>query len=250
MSPQAVDIESFILTAVLGGRLRPGTRLGEMQLAELFRVSRTKVREALVRLETRGIVTVSPRRGWYVVEPSAEEAQEAFHARKIVETGLLLAAGRIAPEAIAALKHHLEVERRSLDGDDISARTCLLGDFHIHLADLLGNRLVTEVVRDLTARTTLISMLYQPKDKAEESSHDHADIVAALERGDFAAAAALMSAHIDHVEAGLDLSARPDPLAGLRDAFFLDPDAAAPPDPQPASPAPSPYPDQHGDNDP
>ncbi len=219
MSPQVVDIEEHVLAAVLAGRLAPGTRLGEMQMAELFGVSRTKVREALVRLETRGIVTVSARRGWYVVEPSVEEAAEAFEARKIVETGLLAAARGLDAAAVARLRRHLEIEHAALCGDDVGARTCLLGDFHIHLADLLGNRVIAEIVRDLTARTTLISMLYQPKDKAEESSHDHEEIVAALEAGDFAGAARLMSAHIDAVEAGLDLSRRPDPLAGLRDAF-------------------------------
>ncbi len=234
MGNPPVDIESSILTSVLAGRLPPGMRLGETDLADLFGVSRTKVREALVRLQTRGIVTVSPRRGWYVVEPSVADAADAFHARKIVETGLLLAARTVPPCAIERLKSHLEEERVSIARDDVSIRTCLLGDFHIHLAELVGNRLVADIVRDLTARTTLISMLYQPKEKAEQSSHDHEDIVALLENGDFEGAAALMSMHIDHVEAGLDLSARPDPLSGLRNTLS---DLASPV-PGAATPAP------------
>ncbi|WP_413205071.1 GntR family transcriptional regulator [Rhodospirillum sp. A1_3_36] len=238
MEKQDFDIETFIMDAVLAGRLHPGARLGEAPLAKLFGTSRTKVREALVKLQTRGIVTVSPRRGWFVAQPSAEEARDAFHARKIVETGLLLSAPGVPETALAALRTHLAAEQRSLESDEIGTRTCLLGDFHIILANLIGNGLVSDIIRDLTARTTLISMLYQPKDKAEQSSHDHEEILAALEDGDLTAAAALMSAHIDHVENGLNLSATPDPMSGLREAFSTFTASAPRPDSPPGIPSP------------
>lgn len=217
MAPQVGEIETSILTAILAGRIRPGTRLGESQLAAIYGVSRTKVREALVRLETRGVVTVSARRGWYVVEPSVEEAREAFHARKVIETGLLHSLADAPEGIIASLRAHIVLEEQAIAAGDIGNQACLLGDFHIHLAELLGNRVLTEVIRDLTARTTLVSMLYQPREKASESNHDHQEIVDAMERGDFAEAARLMSAHIDDVEAGLDLSARPDALELLKE---------------------------------
>ncbi|MBE0589078.1 MAG: GntR family transcriptional regulator, partial [Hydrogenophaga sp.] len=66
----STDIAQRIIEAILAQRLAPGTRLGEQSLSMLFDCSRTLVREALVRLATRGIVTVSSRRGWYVVQPS------------------------------------------------------------------------------------------------------------------------------------------------------------------------------------
>ncbi|MES2942775.1 MAG: GntR family transcriptional regulator, partial [Pseudomonadota bacterium] len=68
------DISKRIIEAVMAQKLAPGSRLGEQQLAMLFDCSRTIVREALNQLAARGIVTVSSRRGWYVVEPSQEEA--------------------------------------------------------------------------------------------------------------------------------------------------------------------------------
>lgn len=212
-----VRIEEAVITAILAGRIAPGTRLGEQKLAQVFDVSRPRVREALMRLETRGVVQVSARRGWFVIEPSAEEAREAFQARRIIETGLLLGLSAMPAPVLAELRDHVALEQQAIAEGDVHTRTCLLGDFHIHLAAGLGNRLLVDVLRDLTARTTLISMLYQPAEKAAESSHDHTDILDALERGDFARAAHLMGHHIDEVEAGLDLSARPDPLAGLRD---------------------------------
>ena len=73
MNPASPPIDRAIVNAVLAGRIRAGTRLSEQALATLFSVSRTSVREALIRLETRGIVQSSPRRGWFVVEPSLED---------------------------------------------------------------------------------------------------------------------------------------------------------------------------------
>jgi DNA-binding GntR family transcriptional regulator len=86
---QSTDIGARIIDAVLAGRLKAGTRLGEQQLAQSFGVSLTIVREALIRLETRGIVQVSARRGWFIIEPSIEEGREAFDACRAIEIGLL-----------------------------------------------------------------------------------------------------------------------------------------------------------------
>jgi DNA-binding GntR family transcriptional regulator len=68
-------IAARVVEAILAQKLAPGERLGEQQLAETFGVSRTMVREALMQLQARGFVEVQSRRGWYVVEPSAEEAR-------------------------------------------------------------------------------------------------------------------------------------------------------------------------------
>lgn len=59
----ASTIDRAVVDAVLSGRMKAGARLGEAQLGQLFGVSRTVVREALIRLETRGIVQASARRG-------------------------------------------------------------------------------------------------------------------------------------------------------------------------------------------
>ncbi|MFT9377083.1 GntR family transcriptional regulator [Komagataeibacter saccharivorans] len=62
-------IEDRIIRAALSGHIAPGERLGEKDLSQIFNVSRTLVREAMMRLQARGIVEVSPRRGWLVIEP-------------------------------------------------------------------------------------------------------------------------------------------------------------------------------------
>lgn len=200
-------------------KLAPGSRLGEQPLAMLFDCSRTIVREALTRLAARGIVTVSARRGWFVIEPSQDEAREAFEARRVIELGLIRSTGKIDKAALRQLKAHLQREKAALKESDVGNRSFLLGDFHVCLAECLGNTLLADTLRDFTARTTLIAMLYQSTHDAVQSCEDHVQIVAALERGDHAAAEALMAAHIGTVQSALRVQAPTDPLAQLRDAL-------------------------------
>lgn len=221
---EGVSIDETILSAIIARRIGPGTRLGEVKLAELFGVSRTRIRETMMRLAARGIVQVSARRGWFVVEPSVEEAREAFQARRIIEVGVVQALGSLSAADIAGLRAHVAAEETAVRTGDVGSSTCLLGDFHTQLAEILGNRALIEILRDLTARTVLISMLYQPNDRAIESNADHHAIVAALERADVSEAARLMAEHIDKVEAGLDLAAKPDPLDSLRESFAAQAD--------------------------
>ncbi len=215
----AADISTRIIQAVMAQKLAPGARLGEQPLAMLFDCSRTIVREALTRLAARGIVTVSARRGWYVIEPSQDEAREAFEARRVIETGLIRSLQGIPKPALKRLKQHLKEEQAAIKGNDVGARSFLLGDFHVCLAECLGNSLLADTLRDFTARTTLIAMLYQSSHNAEQSCQDHVQIVAALEQGDTALAEQLMAAHIGTVQQALRLPVATDPLAQLRDAL-------------------------------
>ncbi|ASU37383.1 GntR family transcriptional regulator [Herbaspirillum sp. meg3] len=215
----SIQIASRIMEAILAKQLAPGTRLGEQQLSALFGVSRTLVREALTRLVTRGIVTVSARRGWFVIEPTPNDAREAFEARRVIELGLLRHARPITKTAIEQLRDHIRREQAAIEGDDIGARSYLLGDFHVALCECLGNTLLSDTLRDLTARTTLTAMLHQSSEQAEDSCAEHVHIVAALERGDLAAAEQLMHDHLQHVEAGLNKVGVSDPLGQLRQAL-------------------------------
>ena len=223
MSISASEISARIVEAVMARKLAPGSRLGEQQLAMLFDCSRTIVREALTRLAARGIVTVSARRGWFVIEPSEEEAREAFEARRVIEVGLIRSAGSaggIDKAALRRLKHHLQREKTAIKESDVGARSFLLGDFHVCLAECLGNSLLADTLRDFTARTTLIAMLYQSSHDAAQSCDEHVLIVQALEKGDLALAEQLMQSHIGSVQAALKLQATAgDPLAQLRSAL-------------------------------
>jgi DNA-binding GntR family transcriptional regulator len=199
-------IAQRVVESILNRRLRPGERLGEQELADLFEVSRTLVREALMQLQARGFVEVRPRSGWYVVEPSFEEARETYAARRVIEPGMLRDAGKPLQSVIKKLRQHVADERKAIATADAGERSVMLADFHVCLAECLGNRFLTGAMVDLSARTTLVSALYQTTAAAQESNEDHAQIVAALAKGDTAAAEKLMRAHIDTLAARLDES--------------------------------------------
>jgi DNA-binding GntR family transcriptional regulator len=221
LSETAPPIDRVIVEAILSGRIRAGTRLGEQALATLFDVSRTSVREALIQLEARGIVQVSPRRGWFVVEPSLEEAQEVFQARSAIEMGILRTIRAVDPAVIQALRDHIRAERAAIASDDVGLRSYLLGDFHICMVEAVGNRVLAEILRDLTARTVLISALYQSTHDASESCDEHEQITDLIAEGRLDDAAELMAHHIGNVEAGLTKRIDHDPLLDLRHALRL-----------------------------
>ncbi|RST49251.1 GntR family transcriptional regulator [Variovorax sp. MHTC-1] len=210
------NIAERVVEAILAQKLAPGDRLGEQDLAENFGVSRTMVREALMQLQARGFVEVQSRRGWYVVQPSAEEARDAFAARRIVEAGILAEAGRPLAKVIRKLREHIADEKRAIAGADAATRAFLLADFHVCLADQMGHRLLVDVLRDLTARTTLAATLFQSKHEAGQSCAEHAAIVAALEAGDTKRARQLMLDHIGNVEEALQVEAEAAPGADER----------------------------------
>jgi DNA-binding GntR family transcriptional regulator len=201
------EISQRVVESILAQKLKPGERLGEQMLADLFAVSRTLVREALMQLRARGFVEVRSRKGWFVVEPSIDEARDAFAARRAVEGGMLRQTeGRPLQSAIRKLRQHVADEERAVDGADAATRAFVLADFHVCLAECLGHRVLADMLRDLTARTTLVATLYQSSHDARQSCADHAGIVSALASGDIARAESLMLEHIGSVESALGQS--------------------------------------------
>ena len=197
-------IAERVVESILAQKLRPGQRLGEQELADSFGVSRTLVREALMQLQARGFVEVRSRMGWYVVEPSFDEARETYAARRVIEPGMLRDAGRPLQTALRRLRQHVADERKAIATGDPANRSVLLAEFHVCLAECLGNRFLTSMMVDLSARTTLISALYQSSTEAQGSNEDHVAIVEALAEGDNARAERLMREHIDVLAARLD----------------------------------------------
>lgn len=198
------QIAQQVVESILAQKLAPGERLGEQELADLFNVSRTLVREALMQLQARGFVEVRPRRGWYVVEPSVEDARDAFSARRIIESGILADAGRPLQSVTPRLRAHIAEEQLAIERADAATRAFLLADFHVCLAESMGHRSLSDILRDLTARTTLAASLYQSRHEASQSCAEHEAIVEALEAGDTALARERLLAHIGHVESALN----------------------------------------------
>ncbi|MBX3632438.1 MAG: GntR family transcriptional regulator [Acidovorax sp. SCN 68-22] len=197
-------IVESLTRAIVEHRLQPGTKLAEQKLADHFGVSRTLVRQALFQLAQNRLVTLEPARGAFVATPSADEARQVFAVRRMLETEMTRAFVRTStPAKIKVLRAHVASEAAALRAQDASGRTELLGDFHVRMAELMGNDVLAQLLRDLISRCALITLMYQSASEAAHSHEEHAEIVKALAARDEALAVALMHAHLEHVEASL-----------------------------------------------
>lgn len=202
-------IVDAITAAIVERRLMPGTKLVEQQLADHFAVSRTLVRQALNQLSRNHLVRLLPGRGAFIAEPSVEEARQIFEVRQVLEQHLIRRVCLDATEAdLIALRAHLQEEAAALHSGDVPRRTRLLAHFHVLLAQRVGNGVLAELLADLSARCSLIALMYQSRHAAEHSVHEHEALVDAIERRDVTAAERLMHCHLDHVEQGLQLQPR------------------------------------------
>jgi DNA-binding GntR family transcriptional regulator len=220
-SPVSTEtIVDRITEAVLEQRLPLGVKLVEEKLCAIFGVSRTKVRQALNRLAQNRLVTLLPRRGAFVTQPSPREAQQVFDARRVVEREIVERFAQTGTAAhFAALEAHLVAEHRAIDAGNVPLRNRLLGMFHVRIAEFAGNEVLTQILEGLVSRSSLVTLLFQSNRSVQCSTDEHAAVLAALRRRDAKLAIRLMDEHLVHVEHDLarlpKVGARVDLAAAL-----------------------------------
>ena len=208
-----------VYDAILAHKLPPGTKLAEDSLGEVFGVSRTVVRKALFRLTHDGIVEIRPNRGAIVASPSVDEARQVFQTRRILESAVIdLLLGTISADEIAGLQHLVDEEEAAFEGGDRARWIRLSGDFHLRLADLAGNNVIGEFLRELVSRTSLIIALYQTPGNSACSFDEHRAIIDAIVAGDGPRAVDLMNRHLEVCEEKLKLEGD-EGLINLADIF-------------------------------
>jgi len=197
-------IVDALTKAIVEHRLHPGTKLAEQKLANHFGVSRTLVRQALFQLSQNRLIRLEPARGAFVATPSVLEARQVFAVRRMLESEMTREfVRRATPAKIRALKEHVAKEKIALSSQDAAGRTELLGDFHVRMAELMGNEVLAQILGELISRCALITLMYQTAGAAEHSNHEHADIVKALAAKDEQRAVQLMEEHLLNVEQNL-----------------------------------------------
>jgi DNA-binding GntR family transcriptional regulator len=203
-------IVNALTRAIVEHRLQPGTKLAEQKLADHFGVSRTLVRQALFQLSQNRLIRLEPARGAFVAAPSVAEARQVFAVRRMLEAEMTRAFIReVSPAKIKALKAHVALEKAAVERADVSGRTELLGDFHVRMAELMGNQVLAQMLAELISRCALITLMYQSSGAAEHSNAEHVDIVKALAAKDEARAVRLMDEHLHHVEENLTFDRKP-----------------------------------------
>lgn len=197
-------IVDALTRAIVDHRLQPGSKLAEQKLADHFGVSRTLVRQALFQLAQNRLIRLEPARGAFVAAPSASEARQVFAVRRMLEAEMTRAFAReVTPARIRALKEHVAKEKAAMDREDAASRAELLGDFHVRMAELMGNEVLAQMLGELISRCSLITLMYQSASEAEHSHEEHAEIVKALAAKDEARAVRLMTEHLLYVEQSL-----------------------------------------------
>ena len=209
-----------ISQAIVERKLPPGAKLAEEALGEVFGVSRTKVRQALFQLAKDKLVMLQPARGAFVAQPSVREAREIFEVRSVLERAVISNFTRIAtPEKLAKLRSHVARERKAVTSDDVPASAKLSGEFHLLIADMAGNMVLSEMLRELVSRTSLIIVLYESSLPASCSWEDHGALLAKIDSGNSESAAQAMAEHLESIEHSLNLRVANLPAIDLRSAL-------------------------------
>ena len=209
-----------ISDAVIEHRLKPGARLREDALAEVFGISRTGIRKVLQRLALEQLITLTPGKGAAVARPSAEEAREIFDARRLIECALMARlASRISAAQVTELRAMAQQEQQALKGHEQSAAIKASAAFHGRLAELAGNQTLAQVGGQLCSRSSLILAVYGHSGDLGCDCDDHNQLVDVLGTRDSDAAAAFMHKHLQAIESSLSIDEAGEETPDLSDVF-------------------------------
>jgi len=191
----------IIKDSILSFRFPPGAQLRIEQLADEMGISRTPIREALLKLESDGLVRTVPRVGFFVTEITKRDLEELFELRELLES---YAAGKIAPlltdDDLAHIKRLLETSVSAVERGDLDEFLKAEIAFHTFLIEGCDNRRLVEVMKgleDLTHRERVLSL--RSLENVRESLTEHQRIAEALHQRDGELASRRMREHIRNV---------------------------------------------------
>ncbi|MBD9652885.1 GntR family transcriptional regulator [Ensifer sp. ENS09] len=195
-----------IRNRILAGDYPPGFQLRQDGLAEDLGMSRIPIREALVQLESEGLLKILPHRGAIVVQLTPDEIEELFNMRLLLEPFLFKrSVPRLTRDDLKALH---QIQRRyaaSIDELDIDVWNELNTEFHLTLYKHARSPRVFLTVQSLLVecdRYTRIQLSTIRGDRGRAVA-EHAELLRLCEHGAFEEGARLMREHIDHIRRGL-----------------------------------------------
>lgn len=202
---------------ILDGELKPGTKLGEDEIASIFGVGRARARQSLRLLATVNVVTIERNRGAFVAQPSREEASEVYAARRLIESASIAVAARKRTERdVQALKKHIELQRAAVAKGSRRDFVRLVMDFHSQIGAMGKNAIVASMINQLLARAAIINSLYEAISPSKKAVDEHAAIVRQIVARDAAGAARSMETHLKNAESWLEIDEAPVPEFDLQ----------------------------------
>ena len=171
---------------ILIGEIAPGTRMMEVELADVMGVSRTPVREAIRKLEKEGLVTIEPRKGAYASNISIKDMVDVLEVRQGLEgMAAAIASGRITEIQKEELLGVIEKYRIAVDSENIEEIIRYDEAFHSLIISISGNKTLMQVfstVQELALRFRYI--YYDDFNRYESMPKEHQRIEEAIFSGD------------------------------------------------------------------
>jgi DNA-binding GntR family transcriptional regulator len=184
--------------ALIAHEFTPGESLRETALSVRFGVSKTPIREALVRLEHDGLVEIAPYRGARARAYTADDARELYEARELLECECVrVAAGR--PEVLERLEANIGQTAAALDAGDLDGAAATLDAFDDLFFELLDNELLRGVIERLSLHLRRLGKLGAGRARFSDSLEQHRAILTALRRDDVVGAQEVLRAHLREV---------------------------------------------------
>lgn len=196
-------VENRLRTAIGNGTFKPGQRLIERELCEQTGVGRTSIREALRQLEAEGLVDTVPHRGPVVSTITADEAEQLYELRAMLEgfAGRECARKR-DPQILARLRKQFEIMGQVARQDDRSDLLAAKTEFYAAMLEGCGNVFVQRFLNMLLNRVTLLRMTSMTqKNRIDHSLKEIEAILVAIETGDVDGAERACVQHIRNAAA-------------------------------------------------
>ncbi|MFC8239686.1 GntR family transcriptional regulator [Streptomyces chartreusis] len=197
--PAADRVYTHVKQGVLDRRYEGGTLLTEGELAEAVGVSRTPVREALLRLEVEGLIKLYPKKGALVLPVSAQEIKDVVETRILVEEHAARKAVPAPPRLIERLEELLARQKEQAAAGDLAAAAVTDRCFHAEIVRSGGNEILSRLYDQLRDRQLRmgVAVMYSHPDRIAKTLVEHEEILQALRSGDTEAAVGLVHRHID-----------------------------------------------------
>lgn len=187
-----------VRSALDAGVMRPGTKYSVYQLADALGVSRTPVRDALLRLEEVGLIRFEARQGFRILLPDPREIADIFAIRLALELPAVSRAATICDPPLAArLQHRMELLRTAATAGDEHVSACHDQSLHDHIMEAAGNNRARAIVRSLRESTRLLGATTTDRARTLfDIDEEHQPVIAGIVANQPDAATAAMRNHL------------------------------------------------------
>ncbi len=176
-----------IKSKILEEHYEPGQFLSERTLIDELGMSKTPIKNALVRLESEGFVTVSSKQGIIVIDISIERINDIYNLRIALETySCQEIYQRITEEQIKELEENIEATKLAAMNKDVKAFATLDHEFHLAISEVAGNSEITKILLNYQDHLRRITLRHLKKDpnRVQKFYAEHVDILEALKNKD------------------------------------------------------------------